>query len=245
MTTDKADIARKPAPQKPLAVMLFGAPGSGKGTTGKMLAKLTGWPHLATGDLLREQIARKTPLGLEMQSILASGRLAPDDLVSRMVWDRLEWPDCEAGFLLDGFPRTTPQAEGLAQWFQGRLFRPVLIHLWVEYNEILRRLTGRRMCPTCGAIYHLESSPTKVTGVCDNDGEPLTIRADDREEVVLQRLRTYQSQTWPVAETLRKHRVLVEAIECGEMDPESVADRIVWRLDRIGGSIAKKKNTTE
>ncbi|MEO6758417.1 MAG: nucleoside monophosphate kinase [Saprospiraceae bacterium] len=245
MTTDTADIASKPAPQKPLAVMLFGAPGSGKGTTGKMLAKLTAWPHLATGDLLREQIARKTPLGLEMQSILASGRLAPDDLVSRMVWDRLGWPDCMGGFLLDGFPRTIPQAEGLAQWFQDRPFRPVLIHLWVEYNEILRRLTGRRTCPTCGAIYHLESSPPEVSGVCDNDGDALTIRADDQEEVVLQRLQTYQSQTWPVAETLRKHGVLVEAIDCGEMDPESVADRIVWRLDRISGSIAKKKSKAE
>ncbi|MFN0103004.1 MAG: adenylate kinase family protein [Bryobacteraceae bacterium] len=240
MTTDKAGIASQPAPRKPLAVMLFGAPGSGKGTTGKMLATLTGWPHLATGDLLREQIKRETPLGLEMRSVLASGRLAPDDLVSRMVWDRLGWPDCGHGFLLDGFPRTIPQAEGLAQWFEGRPFRPVLIHLWVEYNEILRRLTGRRMCPACGAIYHLESSPSNVPGICDTDGTALTIRADDKEEVVLQRLRTYQTETWPVAETLRKHGVLVEAIECGEMDPESVADRIVWRLDRIAGSIAKK-----
>ena len=245
MTIDNAAIARKTAPRKPLAVMLFGAPGSGKGTTGKMLTTLTGWPHLATGDLLREQIARETPLGLEMRSILAAGKLAPDDLVSRMVWDRLGWPDCEHGFLLDGFPRTIPQAEGLAQWFQGRPFSPVLIHLWVEYNEILRRLTGRRMCPSCGAIYHLESNPTKAAGVCDNDGFALTIRADDREEVVLQRLQTYQSQTWPVAETLRKHGALVEAIDCGEMDSESVADRIVWRLDRIGGSIAKKKTKAE
>jgi adenylate kinase len=240
LTIDNADIASKPALQKPLAVMLFGAPGSGKGTTGKMLTKLTGWPHLATGDLLREQITRKTSLGLEMQSILAAGQLAPDDLVSRMVWDRLGWPDCETGFLLDGFPRTIPQAEGLAQWFSGRNFRPVLIHLWVEYNEILRRLTGRRTCSSCGAIYHLESTPSKVPDVCDNDGAALTVRADDREEVVLQRLQTYQTQTWPVAETLRKNGILVEAIECGEMDPESVADRIRWRLDRIGGSIAKR-----
>jgi len=245
LKTDNAEIASKTAPQKPLAVMLFGAPGSGKGTTGKMLTKLTGWPHLATGDLLREQIARKTPLGLEMQSILAAGQLAPDDLVSRMVWDRLGWPDCTKGFLLDGFPRTIPQAEGLAQWFSGREFRPVLIHLWVEYNEILRRLTGRRTCPTCGAIYHVESSPTKVPGVCDNDGTELTVRADDKEEVVLARLQTYQTQTWPVAETLRKNGILVEAIECGELDPESVADRIRWRLDRIAGSIAKKSNAAE
>ena len=207
-----------------------------------MLTRLTGWPHLATGDLLREQIARKTPLGLEMQSILAAGHLAPDELVSRMVWDRLGWPDCTSGFLLDGFPRTIPQAQGLARWFQGRPFRPVLIHLWVEYNEILRRLTGRRMCSACGAIYHLESSPTKIPGVCDVDAAELLTRADDREEVVLQRLQTYQTQTWPVAETLKQNGVLVEAIDCGEMDPESVADRIVWRLDRIGGSIAKKKN---
>lgn len=219
--------------------MLFGAPGSGKGTTGKILAKLTGWPHLATGDLLREQIARKTPLGLEMQSILASGQLAPDDLVSRMVWDRLDWPDCANGFLLDGFPRTIPQAEGLAQWFEGREFRPLLVHLWVEYNEILRRLTGRRTCPTCGAIYHLESSPPQTPGVCDNDAAELTVRPDDREEVVLQRLQTYQAQTWPVAQTLRARGVGVEAIECGEMDPEGVADRIVWRLERVGGSLKK------
>jgi adenylate kinase len=116
----------------------------------------------------------------------------------------------------------------------------VLIHLWVEYNEILRRLTGRLTCSKCGAIYHLESTPSQVPDVCDNDGAALTVRADDREEVVLQRLQTYQTQTWPVAETLRKNGILVEAIECGEMDPESVADRIRWRLDRIGGSIAKK-----
>lgn len=226
--------------------MLFGAPGSGKGTTGKMLTKLTGWPHLATGDLLREQIARETPLGLEMKSILAAGQLAPDDLVSRMVWDRLGWPDCENGFLLDGFPRTIPQAEGLAAWFEARKFRPVLVHLWVEYNEILRRLTGRRTCPACGAIYHVDSNPSKSVGICDNDGTALTIRADDKEDVVLQRLQTYQSQTWPVAETLRNHGILVEAIECGEMDPESVADRIRWRLDRISGSIVKKtKSVTE
>lgn len=240
MTSVNADIASNPAPRNPLAVMLFGAPGSGKGTTGKMLTRLTGWPHLATGDLLREQIARKTPLGLEMQTILAAGKLAPDDLVSRMVWDRLGWPDCEAGFLLDGFPRTIPQAEGLAQWFSLRSFRPVLVHLWVEYNEILRRLTGRRTCPQCGAIYHLESSPPSASGICDHDGAVLTTRADDREEVVLERLQTYQTQTWPVAETLRSRGIQVEAIECGELDPESVAERIVWRLDRIGGPIAKK-----
>lgn len=220
--------------------MLFGAPGSGKGTTGKILAQLTGWPHLATGDLLRQQIEKETPLGLEMKSLLASGQLAPDDLVSRMVWDRLEWPDCEGGFLLDGFPRTIPQAEGLAGWFQGKVFRPVLVHLWVEYNEILRRLTGRRMCGDCGAIYQLESNPPKVAGTCDRDGSALRTRPDDNEEVVLQRLQTYQSQTWPVAETLRTQGILVEAIECGEMDPESVADRIVWRLDRISGSIARE-----
>lgn len=244
MTTAIADIASKPALRKPLAVMLFGAPGSGKGTTGKILAKLTGWPHLATGDLLRQQIEAKTKLGLEMKSLLASGQLAPDELVSRMVWDRLGWPDCENGFLLDGFPRTIPQAEGLAAWFQGRAFRPVLVHLWVEYNEILRRLTGRRTCGECGAIYQLESSPPKVPGICDKDGSALRTRPDDNEEVVLQRLQTYQSQTWPVAETLKAHGVLVEAIECGEMDPESVADRIVWRLDRIGGPIARRDDRT-
>lgn len=225
--------------------MLFGAPGSGKGTTGKMLAKLTRWPHLATGDLLREQIRRETPLGQEMKSILAAGQLAPDDLVSRMVWDRLGWEDCRDGFLLDGFPRTIPQAEGLAEWFSNREFRPVLVHLWVEYNEILRRLTGRRTCPVCGAIYHLESSPPTVEGRCDSDGAELTVRADDREEVVLQRLQTYQSQTWPVAETLRNRGVLVEAIDCGSLDPESVAERIMWRLDRISGPAGKREKAAE
>jgi adenylate kinase len=219
--------------------MLFGAPGSGKGTTGKILAKLTGLPHLATGDLLREQIGRKTPLGLEMQSILAEGRLAPDDLVSRMVWDCLTWPDCRAGFLLDGFPRTLPQAEGLAGWFGGRDFQPVLIHLWVEYNEILRRLTGRRTCPVCSSIYHLESSPPKRSGHCDLDGADLAVRPDDREEVVLQRLETYQNQTWPVAEALSNRGVKVVAIECGALDPEGVADRILARLERISGSVWK------
>jgi len=239
LTTFHTEIASKTAPKRPLAVLLFGAPGSGKGTTGKMLAKLTGWPHLATGDLLREQIARKTPLGLEMQSILAAGQLAPDELVSRMVWDRLSWPDCENGFLLDGFPRTIPQAEGLARWFEGKAFRPVMIHLWVEYNEILRRLTGRRTCPLCGAIYHIESNPS---GVCEIDGAELRTRDDDTEQVVLARLQTYQSQTWPVAETLKGRGIAVEAIECGEMDPEGVADRIVSRLERVAGKFEKRNS---
>jgi adenylate kinase len=223
--------------------MLFGAPGSGKGTTGKILASLTGWPHLATGDLLREQILWKTPLGLEMQGILALGQLAPDELVSRMVWDRLERTDCSAGFLLDGFPRTVPQANDLAAWFQPRPFRPVLIHLQVEYNEILRRLTGRRTCPNCGSIYHLESSPTKTPGVCDHDGVALTVRDDDREEVVASRLLTYQSQTWPVAETLRNHGILIEAVRCDEMDPQSVADQIRSRLELLCGPIVKQETT--
>lgn len=237
MTISNTEIASPTAPKRPLAVLLFGAPGSGKGTTGKMLTRLTGWPHLATGDLLREQIARKTPLGLEMQSILAAGKLAPDDLVSRMVWDRLGWPDCANGFLLDGFPRTIPQAEGLAQWFEGKAFRPVMIHLWVEYNEILRRLTGRRTCPLCGAIYHVETNPS---GKCEQDGSPLTTRDDDKEEVVLARLQTYQSQTWPVAETLKGRGIAVEAIECGELDPEGVADRIVSRLERVAGKFSRE-----
>lgn len=240
MTIDKAECARNPAPLRPLAIMLFGAPGSGKGTTGKMLATLTGWPHLATGDLLREQISQQSSLGLEIQELLAAGHFAPDELISQMVWERLSGPDCFTGFLLDGFPRTIRQAEELAGWFQGQGFCPVLIHLQVEYNEILRRLTGRRICPACGSIYHVESRPPKTPGICENDGAELTVRADDREEIVVQRLQTYQTQTWPVAETLRKRGILVETIESGRMDPEGVADRIRERLDRIGGSIAKK-----
>jgi len=120
----------------------------------------------------------------------------------------------------------------------------VLVHLWVEYNEILRRLTGRRTCPTCGAIYQIDSNPPQNPGRCDHDGAALTTREDDKEEVVLQRLQTYQSQTWPVAETLKRFEIQVEAIDCGELDPEGVADRIVTRLERIGGKLKKGIGST-
>jgi adenylate kinase len=190
---------------KPGPILLLGAPGVGKGTQAKELVAKWGIPQISTGDLLRDNRDRGTPLGLQAKEIMAAGKLVPDDLVNQMVAQRLKQPDTANGYILDGFPRTLGQAKWLDEHIgadPGAL--PVIaVSISVGYNELLRRITGRRSCPKCGTIYNIYFQPPKVDEKCDLDGTPLVRRSDDTEEVFRERMRTYESQTAPVVEHYR------------------------------------------
>lgn len=198
-------------------IILLGPPGAGKGTQAKIIAKRYGIPQISTGDILRDNVGRGTELGLQAKAIMGRGELVPDDLVCDMVASRLRETDCERGFILDGFPRTAAQAGWLDAFLESEVYRgkehcgvPIVISLKVDYNEILRRLAGRRTCPTCGRIYNANSNPAHVRGVCDSDGSQLIVRKDDREDVVQERLRVYENQTRPVIDYYREKGRLFE-----------------------------------
>jgi adenylate kinase len=219
-----------------LCLILFGAPGSGKGTQAKLLKQVLGLPHISTGDMLRERVALRDPLGLEVEGLLQSGALVPDATVNRLVADRIERPDCAPGFILDGYPRTVSQAEILFEVLNAREIATVVIHLKVDYNVIVARLAGRRQCPVCGALYSLSPNAPTVSEVCDYDGSNLVVRDDDREEVVTERLRAYDRQTAPVL------KYFAEAgIPCWDVDgagaggPQAIAKRIQGLLkEKLG-----------
>jgi len=181
------------------AVIFLGPPGAGKGTQAKMLAKEFGAPHLSTGDMLREHVEHGTSLGLQAQPIMSRGELVPDSLVLKMVAERIERPDCRHGFVFDGFPRTVAQAQYLGQLLREHGFRrPIVIHLVIELQLLMKRLTGRRVCKVGGEIYNIYDRPPKVEGRCDNDGGELVQRVDDSEEVIAPRLAAYEKQTSPL-----------------------------------------------
>jgi adenylate kinase len=190
-------------------VILLGAPGAGKGTQAKLIAQRYGIPQISTGDILRDNIARATELGKKADPIMKTGALVPDDLVLDMVEDRLSQPDCDRGFILDGFPRTVKQAEWLDHYltsrkFAGRALAPVVVNVEVSYNQLWQRLTGRRSCPVDGAIYNIYFQPPQKEGVCDSCGTPLVQRKDDKEEVISKRLKEYESQTLPLVDYYRR-----------------------------------------
>ena len=183
-----------------LCLILFGAPGSGKGTQAKLLKQGLALPHISTGDMLRERVASNDSLGMEVASLLQAGVLVPDATVNMLVAERIEQPDCNSGFILDGYPRTVSQAKILDGVLQERSIATVVVHLKVDYNIIVARLAGRRQCPVCGALYSLSPSASTVSEVCDYDGSRLVIRDDDREEVVTERLKAYDRKTSTVLE---------------------------------------------
>jgi adenylate kinase len=209
-----------------LCLILFGPPGSGKGTQAKFLKQSLELAHISTGDMLRERVAAGDPLGQEVAAIMQSGALVPDELVNRMVEDRIRQPDCAKGFILDGYPRTVRQAELLRAMLAAQNIPPMVVHLVVSYNAIIARLSGRRQCPTCGALYSLKSAAPTVSEVCDYDGSKLVIRDDDREEVVRERLRAYERQTAPVLEFFRKAGYRVWDVESTEGAPQAIAQEI-------------------
>ena len=192
-------------------VIFLGPPGAGKGTQAQELAREWGVPHIATGDMLREAVAAKTALGLEAKRHMDSGGLVPDDVVIGLVGERLAQPDAKAGCVLDGFPHTVAQAEALDALFaRAGIALDRVIYFDVPRAELLRRLTGRRVCRACGRTFHLVSAPPRVAGKCDDCGGELYQRADDSEATVATRLDVYQKQTAPLLDYYRGRRLLAE-----------------------------------
>lgn len=175
-------------------IVFLGPPGAGKGTQAVEIARELGIPHLSTGDLLRAAVAAKSPLGSEADRYMRAGELVPDALVLGLLKERLERPDARSGFLLDGFPRTVPQAEALDR------IAPVdhVVSFEIPESALEERLTQRRSCPACGTVYNLSTAPPRVDGRCDRDGTALTQRSDDRPEAVGTRLAAYREQTAPL-----------------------------------------------
>lgn len=208
-----------------LRVIFLGPPGAGKGTQAQALASEWGVPHVATGDMLREAVAAKTPLGLEAKRHMDSGGLVPDEVVIGLVGERLAQPDAKAGVVLDGFPRTVAQAEALDALFARKgLSLDRVVYFNVSRDELLRRLTGRRVCRACGRTYHLVSAPPKTADKCDACGGELYQRVDDREATVATRLDVYQKQTSPLLEYYRGRNLLAEV--AGEGPVAGVAEAI-------------------
>jgi adenylate kinase len=204
------------------AVVLFGSPGSGKGTQANLLKDCLKVPHISTGDMLREHIREGNSLGVRVAATMQSGALVRDEVVDHLVEKRLAEPDAQAGFILDGYPRTRAQAEHLCRWLDGRGIRELVIHLIVDYNIIVTRLTGRRQCPRCGTLYNVVSSPPRVAGVCDLDGVALVVRDDDREPVIRQRLEQYESQSRPLIEFFREKGRRLFEIDASDQTPETL-----------------------
>ena len=196
---------------KAQAIILLGPPGAGKGTQARAIAGEFGIPQISTGDMLREAVERRTPLGLAAQAVMERGELVPDEVVCGIAGERLGQPDAQGGFILDGFPRTIAQAQ-----FVGRLLeekgrgRPKVIYIRVAPELPLKRLAGRRTCPVCGRIYNLYFDPPARGEVCDVDGTPLIQRADDHEEAIRQRLTAYEALTEPLVDYYRKRNLLFE-----------------------------------
>jgi adenylate kinase len=182
-----------------MILVLLGPPGSGKGTQAKRLVSERKLPQLSTGDMLRSAISRGTQLGLEAKSFMDRGALVPDAVVIGLIAERVQDPDCASGFILDGFPRTVPQAEALDRMLgekARKVDRAVLFQ--IEDAELVRRLSGRRTCGKCASMFHVESAQPKRAGVCDNCGSPLVQRDDDKPEVITKRLAVYHQQTAPL-----------------------------------------------
>jgi adenylate kinase len=224
----------------PGPILLMGAPGVGKGTQAKALVAAWGIPQISTGDLLRANVVGKTEAGIRAEQLMQQGKLVPDELVNEMVARRLEEPDTPRGYILDGFPRTIVQAK----WLDAELASDtsghvaglpvVAVSVRVEYTQLLRRVTGRRLCPTCGSIYNVYLHPPKVEGVCDLDGTNLTRRNDDTEAVFEGRMRSYEAQTAPVVEHYKSRDRLVEVD--GEQSVEHVTAAVMEAVRRLRGA---------
>jgi len=209
-------------------VILMGAPGAGKGTQAKRISDHYGIPAISTGAILRDNIRRGTELGKIAAGVIEHGEFISDELACQILADRLAQPDCARGFILDGFPRTAAQAKWLDKHLveydffrtkQGCRKQPVVIQLVVEYNFLLRRLTGRRTCPTCGRIYSVNTTQRpKVEGVCDVDGTTLVTRKDDEDDVIRERLKKYEVETLPLVDHYARQKRLTDINGAAELE---------------------------
>jgi adenylate kinase len=213
------------------ALIFLGAPGAGKGTQAREVARHFAIPQVSTGDILREAVKKQTPLGLAAKAKMEAGGLVPDEVVCGIVEERIGEPDCQKGFILDGFPRTIAQAQFVERMLQAKgRGRPQVLDIEVDEDLLLKRLTGRRTCSVCGEIYNVHFNPPKAEGVCDKDGGKLLDRADDNEQTIRQRLEAYHKQTSPLIEFYRAQGVLHE-VE-GNKDPEAIAKGLLEFLSQ-------------
>ena len=209
-----------------MKIIMLGAPGAGKGTQAKKIAEKYGIPHISTGDIFRANIKNGTELGQKAKTYMDQGLLVPDELVVDLVVDRVKQDDCEKGYVLDGFPRTIPQAEALDKALE-TLGQKVdyAINVEVPDENIVNRMSGRRACVGCGATYHIVYAPTKTENICDKCGSNLILRDDDKPETVKKRLDVYHDQTQPLIDYYTKAGILREVD--GTIDIEDVFGEIV------------------
>lgn len=211
-----------------MTLLLFGPPGCGKGTQARYIAAMLGIPAISTGEMFRSECRAGTELGQRVNSILASGGLVSDEIVNQVVASRLSRPDCQSGFLLDGYPRTVAQADFLGALVkQQGLPAPVVVHIDVPESALVERLCARRQCPQCGRIYNLLHQAPLKEGYCDDDGGELTRRKDDCEDVIRQRLRAYEEQSAPLVEYYASGEYLQVD---GNRTPERITEEIEARL---------------
>ena len=225
-----ADASPLASPARVKRIVLIGPPGAGKGTQAALLAKRVGVPKVSTGDMLREAITAGTPLGRQAAPLMERGELVPDELLIGIVGERLARPDTRHGYILDGFPRTVRQAEGLAEMDEDvRDRRFVVMNVAVPRQELLRRLSGRRLCPKCQATYHVDNDPPRRDQLCDRDGAPLIQREDDKEQAVARRLAEYEQRTAPLIDYYRSRASFHEVD--GHRPVEIVFDRLSGFLE--------------
>lgn len=215
-----------------MRIVLLGAPGAGKGTLAKDLVKLIGVPHISTGDMFREAVASGSELGKQVEQIMKSGALVPDEIVNELVKERISKADCRDGFIFDGYPRTVQQAHAFDEMLKemGQKIDAV-IYLKVSEDVAVRRLTSRRICPRCGKIYNLLSMPPKNDEVCDDCGVKLIQRDDDKEDVVRNRFKVYSNQTAPLIDYYKSKDVLIEID--AEEDHRIVVEKVMKMLGKV------------
>jgi adenylate kinase len=210
-------------------LILLGPPGAGKGTQAKLLASELRIPHISTGDMFRDHTSRGTDLGKQVKVLMASGNLVPDEITNEMVRDRLARADVRGGLILDGYPRTIPQAEFLESLLAGtgRALDRTVSYV-VNEGALVERISGRRSCPSCGAAYHVTANPPRHEGICDREGTPLVLREDDRPENVLRRMQEYASKTDPLRRFYSERGVLASLD--GMKAPEGVLAETLRKL---------------
>ncbi len=223
---------------KPLVVILMGPPGAGKGTHAGPLSEQLGLPHISTGDLFREHIRNKTPLGQQAKNYMDKGNLVPDSLVLDMLFSRVSREDCRSGYLLDGFPRTIAQAKSLDDRLKN-VHEVVALNFKIADESVIERVAGRIACKDCGRPFHKTFDPPKDPAICDHCGGPLYQRDDDKEEIIRKRLEVYRSQTQPLIEYYAKKKNVLREID-SENSKEKVFQDILEVLPSSPLAIARK-----
>jgi adenylate kinase len=215
-----------------MRVVFLGPPGAGKGTQALMVSERLGVPQISTGDILRDAVRRKTELGAKAKTYMDAGELVPDDVMLSLVEERLGDPDCSEGFVLDGYPRTLAQATALDKVLEaGSKSLDAVIMLDVPDEEVVRRLTRRRVCPQCRGLYNLDAGPPKVEGICDRCKVPLVTRSDDSDATIRTRLQVYRSETLPLVEYYRRKGILQSLVSEGGI--QKVFSVITEKLSRV------------